>query len=295
MRQITILSGKGGTGKTSLTAAFASLAENVVLADCDVDAADLHLICKPTLREKQPFQSGYELVFDAERCNGCGLCEQVCRFEAVDTSDGKPSFDPFACEACGCCVDICARGALKLVDAIVGEMRVSDTQYGPMVHARLDPGAENSGKLVAAVRHRAAEIGRAEGRDLLLADGPPGIGCPVIASLSGADGVLAVTEPSLSALHDLTRVIDLAEHFKIPAAVVINKADLAPKLTDRIESLCNERNAPVIGRIPFDRTFVDALVAGRNILEHPTCNPHLAETIRQTWHTALATLCGEKA
>ena len=257
MRQITLLSGKGGTGKTSLTAAFASLAGRLVLADCDVDAADLHLICTPTIRERAPFGGGYELVLDSERCTGCGRCAEVCRFEAVrlgaaDASGGRiPTFDPFACEACGCCVDCCPQGALKLVDATVGETLLSDTPYGPMVHARLEPGAENSGKLVAAVRQRAASIAEAEG-------------------------------------------IDLAEHFEIRAAALVNKADLSEELTGRIVSHCDERNVPVVGRLPFDRAFVDALVAGRNILEHPACGAQLAGQIRQAWETALAVLTGEQ-
>jgi len=265
MREIAVISGKGGTGKTSLVAAFAALAEGPVLADCDVDAADLHLVLEPRVREQHAFDGGLSASIDPELCSECGICRDLCRFEAID-----PYFviDPFACEGCGVCADHCPEGAVGLEREIAGRWFVSETRFGPMVHAKLGIAQENSGKLVAKVRGRAREIALERGLELLLTDGSPGIGCPVISSLTGADLVLVVTEPTLSGLHDLSRVLELTAHFGIPSAVCINKFDLNPDQAGRIERAAEEAGAAFAGRIPYDRLVTDAMVARKTFVEH---------------------------
>lgn len=235
MKQITIISGKGGTGKTSFVAAFAGLAGGAVVADCDVDAADLHLLLKPLSQRRQPevLKAGYEMVLQPERCSGCGRCIEVCRFGAVrlETVDDRHrrkllKFDPFQCEGCGCCADVCPEEAIGLREKTAGQVFVSNTRFGPMVHARLGIAQASSGKLVTLVRNRAREIADSDGRDLVLVDGSPGVGCPVIASLSGVNAAVIITEPTVSGLHDLQRVAGLCEHFKVRAFVVVNKWDV---------------------------------------------------------------------
>ena len=237
MREFVVVSGKGGTGKTSLTASFAVLAGRSVVADCDVDAADLHLVLSPRVKLSGAFRAGHVAVIDAARCTACALCERTCRFDAVKRDAegaGRPRFaiDPTACEGCGVCVRLCPERAIDFPERLSGEWYVSDTRCGPMVHARLGVAAENSGKLVWLVREKAREIAAREGHDLVLVDGPPGIGCPVIASLTGASAALVVTEPTLSGEHDMERVLQVARHFKVPAAVCVNKWDLNPDMKE---------------------------------------------------------------
>lgn len=284
MKELVIISGKGGTGKTSVTASFAVLAEKAVLADCDVDAADLHLVLKPDVRERHDFRSGHEAVIREADCTGCGVCLDLCRFDAVrrhDTEAGSRCvIDPVACEGCGLCVRFCPDQAIDFPERLCGEWMVSDTRCGPMVHARLGVAAENSGKLVATVRQEARRIAEAQGRKLVIVDGPPGIGCPVIASLSGAAQVLVVTEPTVSGEHDLARVLKLAAHFGIPAAICVNKWDLNPEMTERIEKQARTLGATVAGRIRYDRAVTQAQIRERAVVE---IDAPCGEDIRALW------------
>jgi MinD superfamily P-loop ATPase len=275
VRELVVISGKGGTGKTSLLASFAVLARKAVLADCDVDAADLHLVLAPKVRRREEFRSGNEAVIRPELCRRCGRCAELCRFGAVLREAGEPQgnggapyrVDPTACEGCGVCVSRCPHGAIEFPERICGEWFVSDTRCGPLVHARLRPAAENSGKLVAAVRQEARRLAEEGGFGQVLVDGPPGIGCPVISSVTGASAVLAVSEPTVSGEHDLSRVLELCRHFGIPAAVCVNKWDLNPQMTARVEARAGEGGALVLGRIPYDRTVTAAQLQARAVVE----------------------------
>jgi len=285
MNEIVIISGKGGTGKTSMAASFAVLAERPVIADCDVDAADLHLLLAPKVRERHEFRSGREAVIRQPDCNGCGACLAHCRFGAVDKKvrdDGmvQYSVDPVACEGCGVCVRFCPEKAIDFPERLCGEWMVSDTRCGPMLHARLGIAAENSGKLVSTVRREALRIAEEEKRSLIIVDGPPGIGCPVIASLTGATLVLVVTEPTVSGEHDLGRVLALARHFDMPAAVCVNKWDLNPEMTERIEDMARRSGAKIAGRIRYDRAVTAAQLQERAVVE--TAAPCVAD-IQQVW------------
>lgn len=265
MKELVIISGKGGTGKTSLVAAFAAQAEKAVLCDADVDAADLHLVITPENTVPHDFRSGKEATIDLAACTACGLCRDLCRFDAID-----PEFriDPIACEGCGVCYHACPESAVRFAEKSCGEWYVSDTRFGPMVHARLHIAEENSGKLVALIRKEAANLAETSGRDVLITDGPPGIGCPVIAAIGGASAVLIITEPTVSGKHDLERVAELARHFKIPAMICINKFDLNPEMTRTIEAGAAENALPVVGRIPFDPAFPQSLTRRQTILEY---------------------------
>jgi MinD superfamily P-loop ATPase len=285
MRELVVISGKGGTGKTSVTAAFALLAERPVVADCDVDAADLHLILSPRVRERHDFRAGHEAVIHPEACSGCGLCLADCRFGAVrreETAAGEARFsiDPVACEGCGVCVRFCPEGAIDFPERLCGVWMVSDTRCGPMVHARLGIAAENSGKLVSTVRREARRIAEAEGSSLLIVDGPPGIGCPVIASVTGATLVLVVTEPTVSGEHDLARVLSLTRHFNIPTAICVNKWDLNPEMTERIEEKGRQAGASVAGRIRYDSSVTRAQMEARAVVEIAA---PCGEDLRRLW------------
>lgn len=270
MKELVILSGKGGTGKTSLTSAFASLAKNMILCDADVDAADLHLIMNPDFEKTADFQGGNEAVIDPDKCTRCGLCIELCRFNAI-----KDNFevDPIECEGCGVCVDLCPENAIDFPAATSGQWFISSTRFGPMVHARLGIAQENSGKLVSHIRQQAKKIAQDKGLDLILTDGPPGIGCPVIASIGQATAVLIVAEPTVSGLHDMERVAGLARHFNIPAMAVINKFDLNPEMTDQIEAFAEKADVRVIGRLPFDTTFTEAMIEARTVIEYEKNSP----------------------
>ncbi len=285
MKEIVIISGKGGTGKTSLTASFAVLADRPVIADCDVDAADLHLVLSPSVKERHAFYSGREAVIRPHDCIGCGLCLDDCRFEAVmrtENSSGRSVFaiDPVSCEGCGVCVRFCPAEAIDFPERLCGEWMVSETRCGPMVHARLGIAAENSGKLVTTVRQEARRIAEEENRSLILVDGPPGIGCPVIASLTGATEVLAVTEPTVSGEHDLERLLSLTRHFDIPAVVCVNKWDLNTAMTERIEEKARGMGARVSGRIRYDRSVTTAQLQERAVVE---IDAPCVEDIRRIW------------
>jgi MinD superfamily P-loop ATPase len=275
MKQLTVISGKGGTGKTTLTAAFAHLAGNAVIADCDVDAADLHLILTPRLLKQERFYGNKLASIDKELCSRCGLCAEACRFGAIHDSE----VDHTSCEGCGVCSYVCPEKAVSLKERISGYWFISDTREGPMVHARLGIAAENSGKLVSLVRGEAKELAEREKKDLILVDGPPGIGCPVIASIGGVNMVLIVTEPTLSGLHDLKRILEVADHFRIPALVAINKFDINPENTGEIESYCLQQGAEVVGKIPYDPAVTRAMMNMSTVAEYP-CGKVTSEVTR---------------
>ncbi len=285
MKEIVVVSGKGGTGKTSLTASFALLAQNAVLADCDVDAADLHLLLAPQIKERHEFWSGHEAIIDQNKCTSCGACMILCRFNAiretpVDSGEYSYHIDLTACEGCGACVRFCPKKAVESKDRLCGEWMISETRAGPMVHAQLGIAAENSGKLVSLVKQEAKKLAATTGSETLLVDGPPGIGCPVIASLAGASAVVIVTEPTLSGEHDLSRVLELVQHFKIPAYVCVNKWDICPDMAARIEHQAEASGAIILGRIRYDAAVNDAQKTLKTIIE--TGAPSAAD-VRKIW------------
>ncbi|MDY6862596.1 MAG: ATP-binding protein [Thermodesulfobacteriota bacterium] len=263
MKQLTIISGKGGTGKTTITAAFAALAQNKVMADGDVDAADLHLILNPDINKEEEFYGGRAPVMDKSKCDECGICIDVCRFDAIHDY----IIDPISCEGCALCVHACPNDAIEMEEHLSGHWFISDTRFGPMVYAKLGIAEENSGKLVTLVRNQARLIGEEDGKDLIIIDGPPGIGCPVIAAITGVNLVLVVTEPTLSGIHDLERVLGVAKHFNIPGMVCINKYDINLENARKIKDYCKDNNIEVIGEIPFNTTITRAMVAGKTIVE----------------------------
>ncbi|MEA2084933.1 MAG: P-loop NTPase [Thermodesulfobacteriota bacterium] len=284
MRELVILSGKGGTGKTTLTAAFASIIENRILCDADVDAADLHLLMAPDIKQTTDFLGGGLAVINPDKCTQCGICIDLCRFDAI-----KENFevDAIECEGCGVCVDLCPEQAIDFPVQTCGQWYISDTRFGPMVHARLGIAEENSGKLVALIRHEAKNLAEEKKLDLMITDGPPGIGCPVIASVGGATAMLIVTEPTVSGSHDMARVADLAAHFKIPAMVCVNKFDLNPDQARAIENLAGQKNITVLGRIPFDPAFTESMVQGKTIFEYSE-NSEASRMIRRIWDEIMA-------
>lgn len=286
MKQLLVISGKGGTGKTTLTASFAALGKELILADCDVDAADLHLLLHPKIQERYDFIGGLMPELDSAKCRQCFKCVEACRYQAIDIypdltlGSSKVSLNPLHCEGCTLCQYVCPNEAIQMKDHQCGHWFHSETRFGPMIHASLGIGEENSGKLVSQVLTRAREVGEAEGKEILLIDGPPGIGCPVISSFSGTDLVLIVTEPTVSGWHDLQRVLDLAEHFQISALVCINKADLAEEVTQKIKNYCTERHVKVVGAIPFDRQIPETLSQGKIPVEEDL---HSSHAIRDTF------------
>ena len=288
MKEITILSGKGGTGKTSIAAAIASLASNAVFCDNDVDAADLHLILKPDIREVYNFNSGDKSVIETGKCSGCGLCIEYCRFGAITReSSGVPSINKFKCEGCRLCERICPNEAISMISSFNNQWFISNTRFGTLIHAHMGPGEENSGKLVTQLRETASTIAKDTGADIIVNDGPPGIGCPVIASLTGTDIVLLVTEPSVSGLHDAIRMSELVQSFHLPLFVIINKCDINLELTDEVEQTFKEKNVPVLGKIPFDMNVVEALVEGKSIIEFsPGCTA--SNIIRLAWEKLIS-------
>jgi MinD superfamily P-loop ATPase len=292
MKELVVISGKGGTGKTSITASFAYLAGSVVLADCDVDAADLHLVTGAELIQSKPFVSGHQAQVRPQDCTACGLCESLCRFSAVTIeakAGAKARVNPSLCQGCKVCVQVCPAQAIDFLPRLCGDSFVSKTRLGDMSHARLHAGADNSGKLVALVRRTAKEMALAQDVPWLIVDGPPGIGCPVIASITGADAVLLVTEPSLSAKHDLERVAKLCHHFKIPATCLINRCDIHADTARDLEEKMTALGVPIIGRIPYDPGFNRAQLAGLSLME---AEPHgeSSKALEQAWEKLKALL-----
>jgi len=293
MKELVVISGKGGTGKTSIVASLASLARRVVLADCDVDAADLHLVLQPEIGHRQDFVGGSKAQIDPARCRACGQCAKWCRFDAV-SADGPENgshlttcrIDPLACEGCGVCVDYCPWRAIELQPVVCGQWFVSRTRFGPLVHAQLAIASENSGKLVTHLRRTARRLAEERHLEIILCDGPPGIGCPVIASLTGADLALFVAEPTISGLHDLRRLAELAKRLQVPGMLAVNKADVNPDLTVELEQWARQQGLLIAGRVPYDAAVTRAQVAGQPVVE--VSDGPAASAIRALW-TEVAT------
>jgi len=284
MKEVVVLSGKGGTGKTSIVGAFAAIAQSKVLADCDVDAADLHLLLSPETKEENEFWSGQVAFIDEESCTECGLCQEVCHFDAIE----EFKVDPVSCEGCSFCYHVCPAKAITMKEQLAGHWFISDTRYGSLVHAKLGIAQENSGKLVAMVRQQAKAIAQQQGLDYIITDGPPGIGCPVISSLSGANLALLVTEPTLSGIHDLERVLGVCHHFGIPALVCINKYDINEDNARQIESYCLSQGIGVASKIPFDNIVIEALIQGLPIIEYS--QGKITQEIETLWQAVVKAL-----
>lgn len=283
MKEIVIISGKGGTGKTSITASFAYLGgKDVVVADCDVDAADMHLLLQPDFAKAEDFYSGFNAKIDQAACTECGKCADICRFNAISVKNNQYSVNALNCEGCGYCYHICPANAITMEEQNVGQWYISDTKAeNPLVHARLGIGAENSGKLVAKVKKEANLIAEEGNKDLVLVDGSPGVGCPVISSLSGANFVVLVTEPTVSGLHDLKRAHQLVQKFKIKAGCIINKSDLNPQVCNEIEDFLAKENIIHIANFPYDETFTEAMTMGQTIVEYG--NNELKTLLTKSW------------
>lgn len=288
MRLVVVLSGKGGTGKTSLSAALAVLASDcmdTVLADGDVDAANLEILLSPRRRETHSFTGGYRASIDRERCTGCGRCLEVCRFGAIVRPGGSAEpfeVDRIACEGCLSCFHHCPADAISTERSLAGSWFVSDSRCGPFFHAELSAGEENSGKLVSTIKKAAVDLCCSIGCQLLIVDGPPGIGCPVIASCAGTDLAVLVTEPGVSAIHDLRRVLGTLDHFGVGSAVVVNRSDVNPAMTREIEELCRSEGIPLLGHIPYDETVTVSMCSGRTVLEHDGAAP-ASVAMRAIW------------
>ena len=284
-KELVIISGKGGTGKTSVAASFAALAKDTVISDCDVDAADLHLILTPHIKERGDFSGGVHVQIDQDKCTACGRCKQACRFSAIQKRAVNDTFqffvDPIACEGCGVCFLVCKDKAIEMEDAVNGEWFISDTRFGPMAHAKLGIAEENSGRLVTLVRAKETQIAQDSGRNKALIDGSPGTGCPVIASLSGADYALVVTEPTVSGIHDMGRILEVTRHFGIRSGIVVNKYDLNLEMTEKIKNLGKEYNAEFIGVIPYDTKITEAQMQKLSVVEYT--DAPVAKSIKQIW------------
>jgi len=295
MKELVVISGKGGTGKTSIVASFAALAKNKALADCDVDAADLHLVLEPVIEHTEDFSGGKRARIITDKCNRCGRCYKVCRFEAVKrTSDPDEAtnvdyrIDPISCEGCGVCVRACPADAIAFDLAINGQWFRSQTRCGPMVHARLGIAEENSGKLVSLVRNEARKIAEEQGLEMVIIDGSPGIGCPVIASITGADMVLVVTEPTQSGQHDLQRVVELTRHFDIKTMVCINKWDLNAEMTGKIEDQVRQEGVAIAGNVRYDNAFTQSQINKLSVVEYT--DNGVASDIRKLWENVFQVL-----
>jgi len=281
MKEIVIISGKGGTGKTVITASIAALAKDKVMGDCDVDASNLYLLLHPEIKEKHDFYAGLIPSIDLEKCTNCARCQEVCRFDAIKTIKGQTVIDLVSCEGCGLCALVCPVQAIQMKENHCGEWYISVTKYGPLVHARLGIAEENSGKLVTLVRENAKTIAEKNNLELIVVDGPPGIGCPLIATLSGANLAVVVTEPTLSGLHDLQRVVKVAQHFGIKTVVIVNKYDINLENSAKIEDWCQKDNIPIIGKIHFDNIITEALVKGLPVVEYS--DNTAAKEIKDVW------------
>jgi len=289
MKQMTILSGKGGTGKTTLTAAFAVLAKKAVVADCDVDAPDLHMLLHPEIIETQEFKGSKLAVIDEAKCAKCGLCREKCRFSAI-TENFK--VNQFSCEGCGVCAIICPKNAITLAERISGHAYISRTKFGFMSHAMLIPSEANSGKLVTLVRQNSKILAEKESIDLIIIDGPPGIGCPVIASVTGVDAGLIVAEPTMSGIHDLKRALQLLAHFDVLPFVCVNMYDINEDNAEKIESFCKENSVEVVGKVPFSPKVTEAMVNGKTIIEYSPISA-VAKEIEAIWEK-ISVLISEK-
>jgi MinD superfamily P-loop ATPase len=302
VKQLVILSGKGGTGKTSIAAAFAQLAAwqegpaplRAVLADADVDAANLELALKPRLLEQHEFMGGSKAVIDAARCEGCGRCAQVCRFDAVQFQASQYRIDQVACDGCAACVYQCPEQAIRMEPQLAGHWFRSESDYGPLFHAALRPAHENSGRLVTLVKQQARLLGLDEGYQVVIVDGPPGIGCPVISAAAGADLAVIIAEPTAAGIHDMARVLQTTAHFRIPALVCINKADVFLEGAAQIEAYCREHAIEMIGRIPFDVTVTEAMVQGEPVTAYRP-ETSASRALVEMWQHVVAHLTGQGA
>jgi len=300
MKQLIILSGKGGTGKTSVTAAFAhlaaqgGLADQVILADADVDTANLELVLQPRQLEEQDFKGGKIALINQDTCTSCGDCQTVCRFDSINYIDGLYVVDPIACDGCATCVYQCPSESITMCEQIAGKFYFSESRYGPLYHANLFPGQANSGKLVTLVKQRARLQALDENRELVIVDGPPGIGCPVISAVSGASLALIVAEPTVAGVHDMRRVLQTVKHFGVRAVVCINKADIYPAGVDEIEAFCRESGIETVGRIPFDLTVASAMVAGEAVTTFRSQAPS-SVAIAAVWEKVIQSLMEAKA
>jgi MinD superfamily P-loop ATPase len=293
MKELVVISGKGGTGKTSIVASFAALAQNCVLADCDVDAADLHLILTPEIKQNLDFSGGKRASIMSEKCLGCGKCAEVCNFGAIlSAHNSHYTIDEISCEGCGVCTHFCPANAIEFTDTVNGKWFISETRFGPMVHAKLGVAQENTGKLVSLIRKEAKKIAASQNRQLLIVDGSPGIGCPVIASITAADFVLVVSEPTLSGQHDFERVAELTQHFNIPTALCVNKYDINPELTEELEQLAARRGVMTVGRVQYDNALTKAQLAAKSVVEY--CDNAVTYQIKDAWNHVNALLQQEK-
>lgn len=280
--EIAIISGKGGTGKSSISAAFATIQKGIVLADCDVDAANLYILFNPTHEEEQIYISGFRAIIDKDKCTNCGVCLEYCRFDAIDIINDQVKINETSCDGCKLCSRVCPEEAISMVQEDKSRMYSGSFRNGKMVYGRLSPGEENSGRLVDIVREKAKQIAKEAGKETIIIDGPPGIGCPVISTITGVDYVIVVTEPTLSGLHDLKRTLEVSSKFKNKTRVIINKYDLNTDMANRIESYCIENNVAVIGKIPFDPQVVQAMVNCKSILEFAP-KSEVAKLIRESY------------
>ncbi len=282
-KEIVVISGKGGTGKTSIAAAFASLANPITIADCDVDAPDLHLLLRPSVRERGLFRGGFVASIDQSKCTSCGECYRQCRFDAIEVTEDKGrrryTIDTVSCEGCGVCKLVCPFDAVKLQESINGEWFISETRMGPLSHARLGIAEENSGRLVTLVREKASAL--TQGGNVVI-DGAPGTGCPVIASITGSRYAVVVTEPTVSGIHDMERVLDVTNHFGVPTGVIINKADLNRDMADRIRAVVHAYGVTYLGSIPYDEAFTKAQVKGLSVIEFDP-NSKVSQYVREIW------------
>lgn len=293
MREIIVISGKGGTGKTSLTGALAALARNTILCDLDVDAPDLHLILQPEVQRREDFYSGHEARIDQEKCTACGICTDLCQFDAIQTDGQVYSVDPLRCEGCKVCVAFCPVEAIAFPERHCGQWFVSTTRFATLVHAQLFPGAENSGRLVMLLKQQARELARQQQADFILCDGAPGIGCPVISSLSGADLAVVVTEPTPSGRHDLERVVALCQHFHLATAVILNKYDLSRSGTRQIEKVCLDQGLELLARLPHDPVVTQAMLQGLVVTEMPA--NRFSRLLAAAWDRITALVNQERA
>lgn len=283
MKEIVVLSGKGGTGKTSISAAFATMQINTVMADCDVDAANLYLILQPINYIEETYISGNIAVIDYNTCTACGKCATYCRFDAIIVSDNKVEISSSACEGCQLCARICPVKAISMLPSDNSRWYIGNYRNGTVVHARLAPGEENSGRLVSVVRDQARKVAQEKNQSVILLDGPPGTGCPVISSLTGVQKSVLVTEPTKSGFHDLKRIIALVQNFKVQPYVLINKYDLNTDLSDEIENWCTDQAIPLVGKLPFDAKVVEAMIQCQSIIEYdPTCQ--VSEILKQIYY-----------
>lgn len=290
MKEVTILSGKGGAGKTTVTAALASVAKNAVFCDNDVDAADLHLIFNPEIKQTFDFDSGTVAFIDPEICTNCGLCQESCRFDAIHPNKKEQlEVNPFQCEGCRLCERICPEKAIKSTQNFNNKWFVSDTRFGPLVHAKMGPGEENSGKLVTQIREKAREIASQTKADFIVNDGPPGIGCSAISSVTGVDAVLLVIEPTVSGLHDAKRLVELVESFKIPLFAVINKFDINNKSTEEVIQYLNKKVIPLVGKIPFNVSMIDSMIAKKTIVEF-AAKEDISQEFYNIWNKIIRTI-----